>query len=440
MLVTLFFLAVFAALAVAIAASADMNLILSRNRLNGRQAGALAETGLQLARRHIGGIAGPSGGDASSLHKAIADHLEAALASSSMLNVGLIHSDSNQVSLPPITITRPDGRTGEVCIDMLASGGAADNTTVTVTSTGRFDNAAKTVYYNMTVQRGRSVLADYGIASKSPVRIEGDAWVLGVNDPSEASVMSATYSTPRAITLRGSCGVSGDAAVCNPDGEIYKKGNVTVGGNEIAGAAEPEWPQVNTDLFEPYATNTYTGNGSGNLILSNVRIPPNTNPNFSGNTIIYGVMYVEPPNRITFSGNTNFIGMIVCEAPAVDDLDAHSIQFTGSASTSGVENLPPGPQYDGLRELAGSFLLAPGYSAKFAGNFGAVNGCMVASEFQFTGNASGRVKGGMVNLRDSQFTIDGAATILIDKSGTPEHPAGLETSLRLVCVSGSYRE
>jgi hypothetical protein len=151
-------------------------------------------------------------------------------------------------------------------------------------------------------------------------------------------------------------------------------------------------------------------------------------------------MYVESPNRITFSGNTNFIGLIVCETPEVDNLDAHSIQFTGSVSTSGTENLPPGKQYDGLRELTGSFLLAPGYSAKFAGNFGAINGCIVASEFQFTGDASGRVKGGIMNLRDSQFTIKGESMILIDKSDTPEHPAGLETSLRLVCVSGSYRE
>ena len=440
MLVTLFLLAIFAAIAVAVTVSADMNTIISRNRLNAQQAGALAETGLQLVRRHIGGLPVPSGDSASDVHKAVADHLAGTLSSSLMLDSGLIHWDSNRVLLPPITITRPDGLTGEIQVDIFASGGAADNTTITITSTGRFGSAAKTVYYNMTVQRSRSILADYGIASKSPVRIEGSARVMGANNGREGSVMSATYSTPRAILLRGSCGVSGDVAVCNPNGQIAKSGSVSVGGQEITGAAEPEWPQVNTDLFEPYAVNTYTGNGEGNLVLSNIRIPPNTNPNFSGNTTIFGVMYVESPNRITFSGNTNLIGMIVCETPAVNDLASHSLQFTGNMSTAGVENLPPYANYDGLRELTGSFLLAPGYSAKFAGNFGAVNGCMVASQFQFTGNASGRVKGGVVNLRDSEFGIDGSSTIIIDKSGTPEHPAGLETSFRLVCVSGSYRE
>jgi len=440
MLLTLLFLALFSASAVAIAVSADIGMAISRNRRNAQQARAFAEAGLDLVRRHIGGIPVPAVGSASELHKAVADHLTATFSASPMLNGGLIHYDSTHVTLPPITIHCLDGQTGTVQIEILASGGAADDTSITIASTGVFGNASQTAYYNMTVQRGQSVLAQYGIASKSPVEIEGNASVLGANNQDEASVMSATYSTVHAIVLKGSAAVAGDVVVCNPNGHIRKKGNVSVGGNETIGAAEPEWPRVNTDLFKPFATNTYSGNGSGNLVLSNVRIPPNTNPNFSGNTTIFGVMYVEPPNTITFSGNTNLIGMIVCEPPAVENLTGHSVKFTGNMSTSGVENLPPGAQYDDLRELTGSFLLAPGYSAEFAGNFGAVNGCMVASEFHFSGNATGRIKGGVVNLRDSQFRIAGSSTIIIDKSGTPEHPAGLETSLTLVCVSGSYRE
>ena len=440
MLVTLLFLALFASSAVAIAVSADIGMAISRNRRNAQQARTFAEAGLDLVRRHIGGITVPAVGSASEVQKAVADQLEAMLSASPMLNGGQIHYDSTHVTLPPITVDCLDGQTGTIEIEILASGGASDDTSITIASTGVFGNASQTAYYNMTVQRGQSILTQYGIASKSPVNIEGNAQVLGANNQDEASVMSATYSTAQAIVLKGSCSVAGDVAVCNPNGQIRKKGAVTVGGREILGAAEPEWPRVDTDLFEPFATNTYTGNGAGDLVLSNVRIPPNTNPTFSGNTTIFGVVYVEPPNTITFSGNTNLIGMIVCEPPAVENLTGHSIKFTGNMSTSGVENLPPGAQYDGLRELTGSFLLAPGYSAEFTGNFGAVNGCIVASEFRFSGNASGRVKGGVVNLRDSQFIIQGSSTIIIDKSGMPEQPAGLQTSLKLVCVSGSYRE
>lgn len=109
-------------------------------------------------------------------------------------------------------------------------------------------------------------------------------------------------------------------------------------------------------------------------------------------------------------------------------------------TTAGVENLPAGSQYDGLRDLTGSFLLAPGFSAQFAGNFNTINGCLVASEFKFTGNSGGRIKGGVLNLADSSFQLSGNSPILIDHDTAVENPAGLIPSYRLVCVSGSYTE
>jgi hypothetical protein len=219
-----------------------------------------------------------------------------------------------------------------------------------------------------------------------------------------------------------------------------KRGNVTIQGAERIGVAEPEWPGVDPSVFRPYATNVYSGSGAGDLTLSNIRIPPNTNPTFSGNVTIRGVVYVESPNKVKFSGNANVVGVIVCEEPAVNDLKKNYIHFTGNMSTSGVENLPAEPTYDGLRELTGTFLLAPGFSTKFTGNFNTINGCMVASEFEFSGNAGGRIKGGVLNLRDSTFRMTGDSPILVDRDNALPNPAGLTTSWRLVCVSGSYSE
>ena len=440
MLVTLIFLALFACLAVAIASSANMNMVVTRNRLQSQQAGALAETGLLLMQRHLGGLQLTSSDDAADLHQAIAQHLSAAFVGSNMIDATQVEWDSARVTLPNAVVQRSDGLTGALDLYVAASGGASDNTTITIDSTGRFGTAARQVRYNMTVQRGRSVLMDYGVASKSPIRLSGTASVTGANNAAEGSIMSATYSTSQAVRMVGDSSISGGVTIVNPGGEVVQRGGAAIQGETQVGVAEPEWPQVDASVFMPYVTNVYTGSGAGDVVLSNVRIPPNTNPTFSGNVVVRGVMYVESPNKVQFTGNATIIGVIVCQEPAVDDLKKNLIHFSGNVSTAGVESLPADAAYDGLRELTGSFLLAPGFSAKFTGNFNTVNGCMVGSQFEFAGTAGGRVKGGILNLRDSDFQISGDASIVIDREDANPNPAGLTSSYRLVCVSGSYSE
>jgi len=439
MIVTLMFLILFACMAVAIATSAETNLTVARNRVDAYRASAMAETGVQLVEMNLGGLDVPGTHDAADLHKAIAQALVLAWSTSSMVNASGIQWDAAGVTVPTVLLGTGE-EAATVNLSISASGGAMDDTTITIQSVGRHGKAVCAAHYNMTVQRGSSALGAYGIASKSAVTLTGNARITGVNNDDEGSILSATYSTTQAVKLTGNVSTSGDVAVCNPSGQIKKTGNVSIGGDEIIGAAEPEWPQVDISGFEAYATNTYSGSGAGTLTLSNIRIPAGTNPTFSGNVTVLGVVYVESPNRITFSGNANICGVIVCETPAVDSLTANTLNFTGNLSVSSIANLPSGAQYDGLRDMTGTFLLAPGYSAKFTGNFHTVSGCMVASEFQFTGNALGVVQGGVINLRDSQFAVTGNAIIQIDKENADEHPAGLTSGFRLVCVSGSYSE
>ena len=440
MLLALVFLAMFTSLAVGLAASADMNMAVSRNRINIHQASAMAEVGVQLVQKHVGGVTIPPSHNAADVHAAIGNQLRTALNGSSMVNADGITWNSSAVTVPVITLTRADNRSGTINLTIAASGGALDDTTVTVHSTGQFGSATRAVTYNLSTQRGRTALNDYGVASRSAVSMTGNAIIQGANNPSEGSVLSATYSTTNAIRMVGNAYVSGDVSVVNPNGNISKTGNVTIVGQQRIGVQEPQWPQVDQSVFVPYATNVQSTGSSANLTLSNVRIPPNSNPTFSGNITIYGVVYVQSPNKVTFSGNANLIGCIVCETPAVNNLSNNQVKFTGNLTTSGVENLPAGSQYDGLRDLTGSFLLAPGFSAQFSGNFNTINGCMVASEFKFTGNSGGIVKGGVVNLQDSTFEMSGNSPIIIDKQHAVEEPAGIVSSYKLVCVTGSYVE
>ena len=47
--------------------------------------------------------------------------------------------------------------------------------------------------------------------------------------------------------------------------------------------------------------------------MENVRIPAGTNYNFTDNTVIRGVLYLEGSCRITFSGNVDIQGVIVAD-------------------------------------------------------------------------------------------------------------------------------
>jgi len=452
LLVTLIFLTLFACLAVWIAASADANLTIAHNRIEGQQALAMAGTGLQLIKKSLSGMeVGDDVIDAAGMHAAIRDHLAAYFATPGMLDADDIEVKEASpdgiepacVTVPTIALlTRADGRQGFVTLSVQCSSA----TEATITSTGNFGSAWRKATYGMIVQRGKTVMAKYGIASMGPVQMKGYAQILGAHDPvlpSDGSVLSAD-----AIQLKGNSHIAGDAAVVNSQpGSIQVTGSATIGGAVDPPTDDPEWPVVDISDFKPFATKPYI---AGDPILSNVRIPASTTPRTLSNVTILGVLYIEPPNQVTFSGTTTITGVIVTDEPSSSDggLAANYIKFTGNVSTYGVENLPTGADYDGLRDLTGSFLLAPGFSAQFTGNSNTVNGCMVASEFKFGGDTGNpkkdesdtMIRGGIVNLRDSVFQVGGHARLVVDLQDPDKHPAGIKSSTKLVCVPASYSE
>jgi hypothetical protein len=63
-----------------------------------------------------------------------------------------------------------------------------------------------------------------------------------------------------------------------------------------------------------------------------------------------------------------------------------------------------------------------------------------ASQFKFTGNASGVIKGSVLNLDDTEFQMTGNSSLTIDHDGLNEDPAGMEFPRTMQFVAGSYDE
>jgi hypothetical protein len=275
-----------------------------------------------------------------------------------------------------------------------------------------------------------TTIFDYGIVTRGPVRMTGNASISGLDSAMDGSVLS-TYDSPTQTIMTGKASIGGDLYLVDKNADVSFSGQASVGGSTISttreehihrGTPEPAFPEVDTSIFLKYATNTYK---SGKSVYTNTVVPAGTNPNFSGDTTIEGVLYIKHPNTVHFSGKATIRGVIVVENGA-SSTAGNEIKFSGGVAAYGIETLPANdPRFpDGLRALQGSALLAPGFDVTLSGQSGVFGGVMVADSFKFTGGAGGAVLGTMIGLTQRPFDLTGGGSITRRPSKIPI-PAGL---------------
>ena len=411
-------------------------------KVNGAQLSA--ESGMRFMAyqlQHVNVAAGSSG-------QALLDNLAAALGAklngTATLGGGNVAYNGTVIITPAINFGN-DEQTFTATLSLEAE----DKIALRVT--GFCGPVRRVVGMDLDAINGDSPVFDFGIASRSPVELTGNASVKGKNNALEARILSATDET-EAFDLTGNVSLQGDIYTTSPSSTVSMSGNVSIGGvsssnpaiNEHIhlGMGVGEFPEVDPTVFEPFATNIVDSSTStsGNKTFTNIRIKAGTNKTFSGNITLKGVIFIEAPNNVHFSGNTTFTGVIVTEDAGDNVYTDNTVKFTGNVAVSGVETLPDTPEFHTLRTMPGAFILAPGFGLSFTGNFGTVSGCMAADSFTFTGNAGGTIRGGIINYSDSRFKLTGNSSVIIDRDGTPSTPPGFVTSLTLVINPQSYAE
>lgn len=190
--------------------------------------------------------------------------------------------------------------------------------------------------------------------------------------------------------------------------------------------------------------------GSGTLNVKeknfkNLYIKANTNPKFTANTNIDGVVYIEWPNKVEFGGGTTIRGAIVVATDGNNNIgldpEENYISFQGNVSVSSMSTLPATAEFPpALRNLNGAFLLAPGFGASFSGNFGTIGGSIITSKLDFNGNAGGTIQGTVINLNNTPFTMSGNSDIIIKSNGTGQYPSGVYFGSRYDPLPDSYVE
>ncbi len=442
LIVSMIFVLIFSALAVSLATVSGTNVQLANNQRQVNYALTSAQSGLEVLRYYLTGLKVPGSVQP-------VDRLSAVAATLNSAGFSASYNSSNRTLTVPAsgTVTINTSSNQSFCATMICD---ADNDTVVadIIGTGRNEVTRKLrVTFNFE-NVGNSVF-DFGIATKGPLRTHGSIEIEGLNERVEASVYIESLNSILALEMIGKSSIAGDVSIVNPLGVADVGNSSSVGGETgtnaedhvFIGAPPSDFPTPNPAEFAPFVQNIFIPGTTptSNVTLQNMRIPANANPSFSGNVIIEGVLFIEPPNAVTFNGNTQITGVIVANGSLDVPSSGNSVQFLGTVDSHDINQLPD-EGFAGLKEKQGTFLLAPGFSTSFSGNFATINGVIAASGISFSGNAGGTINGSVVNYSDAQMTLDGNTDLIFNRSGADANPPGFGPSKVLRFQPISYSE
>jgi hypothetical protein len=440
LIISMIFVLIFSALAVSMATLSGTNAQLASNQHKVDCAIASTESGQEAMRYWLTRVEIPSSTPPSNYFGTIVSTLQNDLTDNNILNI-TVHNDG---SITPVVLDSASGQgfEGEILID------ANDTNVLQVFTTGGGSEITRTIKIHYDIEPYEYPIFDFGMATKGPVHFLGNPTVRGINSNSEADIFIDSQNNNLAMLVTGNANFDGDITVGNTLANIDFWGDVQIGGdtgqtaidNHVTiGNETPEFPVPDTQHFQQYATGDVIDSStdlSNSMTLTNATIQAGTNPNFEGNIIIEGILYIEQPNIVTFNGNVDSKGMIVAEGDP-NNPGTNSMTFLGNFATNPV---PPGVQFDAIRQETGSSILAPAFAVTFAGNFSALSGVMAVSGAHFSGNVNAIVEGTIINYSDNPTTIMGNATLNFDRSDNITVPAGFDTHRILTYNPSSYEE
>ncbi len=446
LIISMIFVLLFSTLAISLSTMCTTNVKIADNQRNANKARGCAESGLEVVRLWMSNVS--IQGDTLPSDKFLLLASSFAENADKTSNID-IQCDSTPITIPSTNLGAAD-KSFSATITPLPS---ADNPdTLAIEVTGSYGDITRTIRANYAFGQRASTVFDFGVATRGPLSLSGNIELEGVNVSVEASVYIESQNDSLALSIIGNSQIAGDVSIVNPIANVYLQGGKAGIGGETGddaienhvdiGVPPTEFPTPNPGYFEQYVINTIDSScdTSADATYENVRILADTNPHFSGNVILKGIVFIETPNIVNFSGNVNIIGIIIGDGDYEDDSGTNQVNITGNVSSQPVTNLPVEPQFAGIRNETGTFLMAPGFSASFGGNFDMVSGAIAANGINFFGNAGGIINGSVINYSDEEMDLSGNADLYFNRSGTSEVPAGFIPEIVLEYKPLSYTE
>jgi len=256
--------------------------------------------------------------------------------------------------------------------------------------------------------------------------------------------------TGDAFSITNNASVAGDVSIANPYATYDVGDNSSVGGATGDDAADhihigAEYvgiPTPNPEYFRPFATcdeidsTTQLEKYSD---LNNVIVGANTNPTFSSDMTINGILFIEIPNVILFQGKCTVNAIIVAAGDVNDTSGTNNISFSGQVVCNDISTLE-GEQFEAIKQETGTFILVPGFSLDFSGQALTMSGAIAASGISFTGQAGGVINGSLINYATTPVVLSNNTPLMFNHSGRETNPAGFVPDYVLEFQPSSYSE
>ncbi|NLH40879.1 MAG: hypothetical protein GX448_03480 [Planctomycetes bacterium] len=444
LVLSLIFIAMFSALAAAMAGMSGANIQIAETHRKVDNARSCAESGLEVVRFwmskvEISGTTAPA-----ERFARLATVLQNELTDAGITNLAPVCTSSTiSVSNVPINSTL-----GQAFSATLTS---IDNDNIQVDVTGHYGSFNRTIRSAYAFGTRANTVFDFGVASKGPVSLAGNVELEGVNLQVESNAYIESDNSLLALSIVGNSHIAGEVKIVNPLALVDLQGGKAGIGGETGtaamkhveiGVAPCEFPEMNPATFIPYATRVL-GPGdstSADATYENLKIPAGANPTFSGHATLKGVVFIEAPNVVTFTGGVDITGIIVTNGDPTDNSAENRLVFTGNVTGHPITELPNQPQFAGLQSQTGTFIMAPGFHVGFGGSFSTLSGAIAANGIQLWGNAGGTINGSIVNYSDAQMVLQGNTDLYFNRSGLDEVPAGFVPELILRYDPSSYTE
>ncbi len=445
LILSLIFLVMFSALAVAMATFSSANVQVAGNLHRGDTTRGCAESGLEVIRYWLSQVQMSGKIDDSLRFTTLATTLQSKLDAAGATNIlnGLTCTEST-ITLADVPLNSSGGQSFSAILTKI------DDDNVRLEVTGNYGSLQRKIRSIFQYLPRADNVFDYGVASRGPLSLSGNIDLEGVNIEVESNAY--IECTPLlALEITGNSMIAGDVKIVNPLAYVHLQGGQAgVGGvtGEAAmehikiGVPPTDFPEMSPEDFYEYATNVLspTADMAANATYDNLRIPANRNPNFTGQTTLRGVLYIEAPNVVTFTGGVNITGTIVTDGDPGDNSGTNRLSFSGNVVGNSVSQLPEETQFEGLHEKTGTFILAPGFRLSFGGSFSMQSGAVAGNGIELHGNAGGTINGSMINYSSASMTLTGNSDLSFNRSGLDEVPAGFVPRIVMVYDPSSYVE
>ena len=447
LIIAMIFVAIFSTLGLAMLANSSTNMQTSSNHRQANRAFESAHSGLEVVRYlfeglSVSGLTAPENRVA-----ALYNQLQNRIVETDMSGVyAMYDADEKSIELYNVYLDYSTGKSFSCQI----SQSATDDMMMVANITGFSKEVCRRLRVNFAFEEDTDAIFDFGIATKGPLYMSGQAIVEGVNLAVESDVYIEADVVGDEFIIGNQASVGGDVHIVD-EYATYEIGSKSSIGGAVGEEAEEHidvgtdpvtFPETTVDYFRTLATGdviTSETNLNDYDTLDNVIIAAGTNPTFANDTVIRGVLFIEQPNTVTFASKVDVYGIIVGDAEEGVSSSSNSIDFAGQVECFDVSSLT-GDEFELISLETGTFIMAPGFSVDFSGQSNVINGVMAVAGARFTGQAGGTINGSIINYSEQPVVLQGQGSLSFDRYGSSEVPAGFIPVLTLSYGADSYSE